>query len=463
MNVPVTIDLLVKDGLLVTVDTERRVIRNGAVAITDGRIVYVGKVDEVSHRYAPKKIIDAEDFIVLPGLIDAHVHIGADNLARGIVPDDAGPKWIHEWGLPLYAAMRPEEEHLGAQLSCLEMILNGTTTFGEGGTVRDMAASVMAIDAAGLRAVLAPWVWDLVEEPAVLHQTADSALALTQDLIARYHGAAGGRVHMAASCINPSLCSRNLLTGLMGIATAQGVSFHYHHGSNRGSVDAYIANHGRRPLLDFAELGILAPNVRTTHMIHLNDDEVKVLAQSGASVTHCPQTALKLGYGATAVGKFPEMIAAGTPVALGTDGVNTSGNQDLFKAMQLAAGIFKDAREDATVMSAETALEMATIVGARALGLEDEVGSLETGKRADLILINRHAPEFNPLIDVVNALVYGSDGRNVHTVIVGGKVIMKEREVLTLNAEELYSQVQKVAPKLIERAGVVPQPRWPPI
>jgi len=457
----VNVDLLIKDGLIVTVDAQRRVISSGAVAIAEGRIVDVGKTDEIARRYSADEVLDATDFIVLPGLIDSHVHISAEHLTRGIVTDDAGPEWLGKWGLPLYAALTPEDEYLGAKLSCLEMIRNGTTTFGEGGTVRDMAATVQAIDEARLRAVLAPWISDSSSGSLLLSLETESALALTEDLIVKFNGAAGGRVQMAASFVTASACSHELLQGLMEIADRNGVTFHYHHGSTRESVEAYVSRHGRRPLLDFADLGVLAPNVRTTHMVHLNDDEVQVLAESGASVAHCPQTALKLGYGATAVGKFPEMLAAGVPVTLGTDGANTSDNLDLFKVMQLAAGLFKDARENASLIPAESALEMATIRGAHALGLEDELGSLDTGKRADLILISRHAPEFNPLIDVVNALVYGSDGRNVDTVIVDGKVIMQAKEVLTLDAEKLYAEVAKASPKLIARAGLKPQPRWP--
>ena len=156
----VNVDLLIKDGLIVTVDAQRRVISSGAVAIAEGRIVDVGKTDEIARRYSADEVLDATDFIVLPGLIDSHVHISAEHLTRGIVTDDAGPEWLGKWGLPLYAALTPEDEYLGAKLSCLEMIRNGTTTFGEGGTVRDMAATVQAIDEARLRAVLAPWISD---------------------------------------------------------------------------------------------------------------------------------------------------------------------------------------------------------------------------------------------------------------------------------------------------------------
>jgi cytosine/adenosine deaminase-related metal-dependent hydrolase len=457
----IAVDLLITHGLVVTLDPARRVIADGAVAMADGRIVEVGKTAALEERYQAGRVIDAGDFIVMPGLVDAHVHITAEHLTRGLAIDDAGPAWMGDWALPLYGAITPEEERAGALLSCLEMIRNGTTTFGEGGTAKDISSSVAAVEQAGLRGVLSPWTWDRPSLPGALEMGADEALARTSDAIARFHGAAEGRVRIATSCISPALCSPGLRRALKDLADEHGLTYSFHHGSTRQQVDGYLAAHNRRPFVDYAEEGILGPNVRATHMVHLDADELAALVASGTSVAHCPQTALKLGYGATTVGRFPEMIAAGVPVALGTDGVNSSDNQDMFKAMQLVAGLFKDAREDAALVPAEHAIEMATLVGARALGLDDEVGALEPGKRADLILIDRRAPELTPLIDVANALVYASDGRNVDTVIVGGTVIMEGRKVLTIDADALYAEVREMAPKLIERAGLTPRPRWP--
>ncbi|MGH7320349.1 MAG: amidohydrolase family protein [Candidatus Rokuibacteriota bacterium] len=461
MNDPVAVDLLVAGGLVVTLDAARRVLADGAVAVRGSRIVEVGRTPDLRARYSADRVIDASDLVMMPGLVDAHVHITAEHLARSVAPDDAGPRWTMEWAVPLYAATTPEEEHAGALLSCLEMIKNGTTTFGEGGTARDLAASADAVTQAGIRGTLGLWTWDRRPEPAALHQTADEALARTDDAIRRFHGAADGRVRVAAACINPVFCTPELACGLKRLADAHGVTFAYHHGNTRQNVDAYVAAHGRRPLLEWADLGLLAANVRTTHMVHLDDAELRALVASGASVAHCPQTALRLGYGATAAGRFPEMLAAGVTVALGTDGVNSSDNQDMFKAMQLAAGLFKDAREDATLIAAETAIEMATLAGARALGLERQVGSLEAGKQADLILLSRRAPELTPLLDVANTLVYATDGRNVDTVIVGGRVLMERRRVATIDEDALYARVREIAPRLIERAGLHPRPRWP--
>jgi cytosine/adenosine deaminase-related metal-dependent hydrolase len=457
---PAAADLLIAGGVVVTMDAERRVLRDGAVAVRAGRILEVGPTADLGARYRAARILDASDFLVLPGLVDGHVHITAEHVARGVAPDDAGPRWTLDWAVPLYAAVTPEEERLGALLSCLEMIRNGTTCFGEGGTTKDAAAVAGAIEAAGIRGTIGLWTWDRCPEPAALHQAADRALARTQEAIRRFHGSAGGRVRVAAACINPLFCSEALTRGLKALADRHGTTLAYHQSPTRQIVAAYLAERGRRPVIDCAEQGLLAPNVRTTHMVHLDDAEVDAVVASGASVTHCPQTCLRLGYGATAAGRVPELLARGVPVALGTDGVNSSDNQDLFKAMQLAAGLFKDAREDASLLPAETVVEMATLQGARALGLEGEVGSLEVGKHADLILLDRRCPELTPLLDVANALVYGVDGRAVHTVIVGGRVVMEARRVLTIDEEALYRAGRAAAPRLLERAGLRPRSRW---
>ena len=461
MEEPRTIDLLIAGGVVVTVDEDRRVLGDGAVAIDEGRIVAVGPTAEVAARHRAERRIDGADHIAMPGLVDAHVHITAETLTRGLAADDAGHRWMFDYALPLYGAVTPEEELAGARLACLEMLRNGTTTFGEGGTAIDIAASARAVEEAGMRGVLSPWTWDRMQTPQSLAFDTETAARRSRDAIDRHHGTAGGRVMVATSCVNPALCSPELLAELKGLADRHATSFTFHHGSSVEPVEAYIAAHGRRPLLDFDDLGILGANTRTTHMVHLDDDEMAVLIESGASVAHCPQTAYRLAYGVARHGRFPEMIAAGIPLGLGTDGVNSADNQDLFKAMQLAAGLFKDARLDPSLVPAETAVEMATIGGARCLGLEAEIGSLEVGKRADVILLDRRAPELTPLIDVANALVYATDGRNVAHVFVGGVEVVRAGEVQSLDADALLAEVCAIAPLLIARAGLEARPRWP--
>lgn len=455
------VELIVSGGVVVTMDERRRVLGDGAVAVDAGRIVAVGPTAEVEAAHRPARRIDAGGHIVMPGLVDTHVHITAETLTRGLALDDAGHRWMWDYALPLYAAITEEEEFVGASVACLEMLRNGTTTFAEGGTAIAIGASARAVEIAGQRAVLSPWTWDLMRDYEGLRFDTDQALRRNEDAIRAHHATADGRISVATSCVTPGLCSPALLTGLKAMADRHATTFTFHHASSVEPVDAYVAKHGRRPLLDHAELGILGPNTRTTHMVHLDDDELAVLAESGASVAHCPQTAFRLAYGAGRHGRFPEMLARGIAVGLGTDGVNSSDNQDLFKAMQIAAGLFKDARQAPKLMPAEMVVEMATITGARALGMADEIGSLEAGKRADLILIDRRVPELTPLLDVANALVYATDGRNVRRVFVGGRELMRDGEALTLDAERCLAEVERLAPALIARAGLTPRPRWP--
>jgi cytosine/adenosine deaminase-related metal-dependent hydrolase len=454
---PATVDLLVAGGVVVTVDAARRVLPDGAVAVRDGRIVEVGPTADLRARYRATRTIDATDFVTMPGLVDAHTHVSVEHLARSLPPDAAGHRWMMEWAAPLYAAVTPEEERVAALLACHDLIRNGTTTFGEGNTIRDIAAVAGAVEQAGLRAVLGVWTWDRPAEPRALRQTVDQALARNADAIARYHRTAGGRITVATSCVHPVLCTTELLKGLRALASEKGVGLAYHHASSRQPVDQYVATHGRRPLLDFSDLGILGPDVRTVHMVHLDAAELDVLVRSGASVAHCPQTGLRLAYGITAVGCFPEMIARGVRVGVGTDGVMCADSVDLFKAIKLAAGLFKDAREDPTLIPAEKAIDLGTIDAARVLGLEREVGSLEAGKSADLILLDRRTPELTPLLNVTNALVYGVDGRCVDTVIASGRILMEGRRVLTVDVERLYTEARLLAPQLIARAAVRPK------
>jgi cytosine/adenosine deaminase-related metal-dependent hydrolase len=455
------IDLIVGGGLTVTMDPARRVLANGAVAVDRCRIRDVGPAAEIARRYRARQTIDATDFVVLPGLVDAHVHIGAEHLTRGSYRGDPGHEWLLRWAAPVYGAITPEEEHVAAQLSCIEMLRNGTTTFGEGGSVVHMAAVAEAVLASGLRGVLAPWCWDRTDGPAAFRKDAARNLDDLDRCLAILKGYGSDRLIGAASCISPVFCSPALLAGLTAIARSRGITLHFHHGGSRTTVDAYADRLGKRPVEHFEELGLLAPNTRMSHMVHLDAREIAILARTGATVTFCPQTALRLAYGATQAGRVPELVAAGVNVSLGTDGVNSSDNQDMFKALQLVVGLFADAREDTAILSAEQALEMATIKGAEALGLADEVGSLEPGKSADLILVDRRSPELTPLLDVANALVHACDGRLVDTTIICGRVVMQGRRIAGLDEAAVYGKARRMAGPLMERAGIAARPGWP--
>jgi cytosine/adenosine deaminase-related metal-dependent hydrolase len=218
---------------------------------------------------------------------------------------------------------------------------------------------------------------------------------------------------------------------------------------------------GVSPIQHLADLEVLGPHLRLVHMNHVEDAELDLLHASDTRIVHCPGTAFRLAYGASTHGKFPEMLAAGLTVGLGTDGANAGDQLDMSRPIYLAAGLFKDARRDPTMIPAETALEMATIHGARSIGWGDEIGSLEAGKKADVVLLRRDRPEMTPLINVANALVYAADGRSVDTVLVDGKVVVRHGHLTTLDENEVYAEVNRLAPGLIARSGLPLQRRWP--
>jgi len=456
------IDLLLDGGLVVTLDAQRRVIEDGAVAISGDRIVAVGKREALQREYQPTRVIDARRRVVRPGYIDAHVHVTAETLARGLFPDSVGQRaWIREWATHLYAAIEPEEEHVAALLSSVELLRNGVTTFCDGGTIKHVGQVARAIEATGLRGILGRWTWDRVPKPAAFRQTAESALAATEEMVQRFHGAADGRIRTMAAVINIETCSERLLSGLRDLAERRSLLLNFHQSAYADYVPEAQAAWGVSPVEHLRDLGLLGPRTRLVHMNHVSAAEIELLAATQTRVVHCPGTAFRLAYGASTHGRFPEMVARGISVGLGTDGGDAGDQLDLSRAMYLAAGLFKDSRQDSSCIPAETALEMATLHGARSIGLEDEIGSLEPGKKADVVLLDRDRPEMVPLINVANCLVYATDGRSVDTVLVDGRIVVSHGRSVTLDEPALYREAEQLSPHLVRRSGLPLQQRWP--
>ena len=225
--------------------------------------------------------------------------------------------------------------------------------------------------------------------------------------------------------------------------------------------EGFAAEFGQRPMVHLDELGVLADDVCITHCVHVDDRELAAMARTGSSVAHCPTTALKVSYGVTQIGRMPEMVQRGINVSIGTDGNNASNYSDLMRAMYLVAGLFKDARMDPQLFPAESVLEMATLGGARSLGMQADIGSLEPGKRADLVLHDTDRPEWRPLLNVVNQLVWSADGRGVHTVLVDGRVVVEDGAVTGLDEAKLWRDVQQAGEAITIRAGLPDKAKWP--
>ncbi|MEU9335540.1 amidohydrolase family protein [Streptomyces sp. NPDC048290] len=467
MNSPSTTapaDTLIVNTLVVTMDDSRRVITDGALALKDDKIVAVGKTDEITARWHSDTVIAGERFVVTPGLINTHVHITGEPLTRGFVPDDTPfLENVFEWLTPIHTHYTEDDEHISAQLAALEMLKSGTTSFLEAGTIRFIDPVVEALSEIGIRARVGPWAWDLVPEPEILRMTTAEAIARLTDTMAKYGSVADGRVQAWPIIIGHTCCSDELWRAAKALSLEHGTGFSAHMSPAAMDPEGFLAAFGQRPMVHLDELGVLDRNVVLTHAVHVDDDEVARLARTGTSISHCPTTALKVSYGVTQIGKFPEMVAAGVNVAIGTDGNNASNYHDLMRATYLVAGLFKDARRDATIFPAEDAFAMATRGGARALQAEHEIGSIEPGKKADLVLHDTHRPEWRPLHNVANQLVWSADGRGVHTVFVDGRRVVDDYRCTTIDEDALLRRAQTAGEGIVARSGLPDRAKWPTV
>jgi 5-methylthioadenosine/S-adenosylhomocysteine deaminase len=444
---------------VVTVDPRRRIIQDGSVLIDAGRIDRVGKAAELADAPADR-VIDARHLVVVPGFMNGHMHISYAHAVRGIFPDDLGSPLAHVFRLQ--AAMTEEEEYYTSLLALVELLKNGTVCFVDPGSTKFPDACLQAYEDAGIRVILGEGVTDR-DAPFTLprYPTAE-AIARTASFIEKWDGRLDGRLRAWAMPFSPETCSADLLRGLRRVADEQGTGLTLHHGSGPQARTDYLARHGLRPTEYLESIGVLGPNVLLAHALGLDDAEIGCLARTGTAVTMCPSTAAKGGRGVPEHGRMPELLARGVRVALGSDSPNNSNYLDLVRSMNMAAVQYKDARQDTRQIPAETALEMATLLGARALGLGDDLGSIEPGKRADLVLFDTQRPEWQALFNPINNLVYNADGRSIHTVIVDGRIVVDAYRQSFVDEPRLFATVQEIGERLQARTGTgFPRSRWP--
>lgn len=457
-------DLLIEGGFAVTMDAGRRIIRDAAVAVVGDRIAAVGKTAEVKAAFSSPHVIDARDKLVLPGFVNSHLHF-YHQLHRGVAPD-----WLdgHEWSNYVHSKfapfITPEAERWAALATLIETLRSGVTTFLAAGSYNPSVV-MEAIGAVGLRgfegrrtfdrAILGHcWLVDdtetcLRENERVLREFAD--------------GRAGGRIRPCVDIVGLGRCTDELLVKSKEMADRHGALLNLHECAFAQQVAEVKSRTGRTPIAHLEHLGVLGPNVVLVHMIHVTDEEIAILKRHEAKVIHCPTTALKLTYGLSRAGRFPEMMDAGVTVAIGSDCGDCSNYNDMIRVMYLAALLFKDARSDAKLMGAETALEMATLAGARALGLEHEIGSLEPGKKADVVLISTRRADWIPVHNEIYNLIYSASASSVDTVLVDGRVIFQGGRVLMVDEEEVLARTQEHAVSVRRTAGLEPTYKWPVI
>ncbi len=444
---------------VVTMDPERRIIADGAIVISGSRITQVGKSDDLAHVPADT-VLEAEGMVVTPGFVNGHMHISYAHAVRGLFPDNLGANYLPNV-FRLQAAMTPEDEYSTSLLAITELLKYGTTTFVDPGTTTHLDVCLDAYRQAGCRIVVG---WNVLDRPNPLNlpiYETDEAIRLTQETVDRYHGALDGLVSAWAMPFSSEFCSADLLRATHAIAESAGTRSTLHFNSGPRWIQHCQQEHRCTPTEYLDRCGVLTPAMTLAHCLGISDDEAQLIGECGAAVVMCPTAAIKGGARMTHQGLLPELIGYGAVVGLGTDAGNNSNLLETLRSIYLAAVLYKDGRGDVGIMPAETALELGTIGGAAALGMDDIIGSVEPGKAADLVLFDTRRSEWAALHNPVNSLVYNADGRSVHTVIVNGRVVVENHRPLFVDEAELVAQVQKSGDALIERAAVNFDSRWP--
>lgn len=451
-------DLLVTGGDVVTMNAAREVLTGGTVAIRDGRILAVGNTARLRAEHPGTAELDATGCVVIPGLVNAHQHVTGDPLARSCIPDDLPPgDSIFAWSVPLHAAHTAEDDSLSASLAAVESLRLGVTTLVEAGTVAHPVAVGTALAGAGIRATVGTWGWDIQDGPFAA--PAAEVLARQRAVLDRFPG--GGRITGWVTLVGHSLASDELLGGAADLARERRTGMTMHMSPTSSDPDVYLERTGVRPLIHLERLGVLGPHLLLAHGVWLDDAEIDALLRTATAVAYCPWAYLRLGQGVSRAGRHAEIVRRGGRVALGCDASNAGDQLDILRTAALAAGLAKDTAVEATAMTAARAFELATIDGAQAIGMADEIGSLEAGKQADLVLLDTRGPEWTPRGDLALQLVWSADGHCVRDVLVAGRIVVRDHNCLTVDESALRAEAALAAPALRERAGISMRPTWP--
>jgi 5-methylthioadenosine/S-adenosylhomocysteine deaminase len=440
---PTEATLLVSGGIVVTMDPARRVLAPGAVAVRGREIVAVGPADAIEREYPSATRIDATGRIVLPGLVNTHTHAPMV-MYRGLADDLALMDWLQQYIFPAEAkTVAPAFVRAGTRLAALEMIRSGTTTYADMYYFEEEIAR--ETKKAGLRGVLGQTI---IGFPAPDARTPQDALARTEAFIREFKD--DDLIVPAVAPHSAYLLDREALLASRDLARKHGVPLLIHLAETEDEVKTIRERHAASPTGYLESIGFWAPTTVAAHGVWMSPDDIGTLTRRQVGVSHNPESNMKLASGTAPV---PQYLAAGTRLGLGTDGAASNNDLDMFEAMRATALLHKLTTRDPRSVPATAVLEMATIGGARVLGLDRLVGSLEPGKRADLIVVSADHPRMTPLYDAVSHLVYVARGDDVETTIVNGQVLMRDRRVLTLNEQEVLAESRRLAEEVRKAVG----------
>ena len=434
-----SVDLIISGGTVVTMDGEKRLILNGAIAVDNDKIVAVDTAGEIARQFSSKQIINAEGKVVIPGLINTHTHVPM-TLFRGISDDLDLQEWLTKYIFPAEAKNVTEDfVRVGTKLGLAEMIRGGTTTYCDMYYFEDAIAD--ETQKAGMRGVLGETVIDF---PVPDNKTWSEAMNYTEKFINKWKN--NSLIIPAIAPHAPYTVSTEHLLDVKKMSDKTNAPIVIHVAETQKEIDDSLAAKKLRPVDYLASLNFLNNKVIAAHVVFANDEELNLLQKFGVGIAHNPQSNMKLASG---VAPVPQMLKMNLPVGLGTDGAASNNDLDMWEEMDSAAKLHKVFTKDPKVLTAEQAFEMATIRGARALHLENLIGSIETGKRADIAIVDFDSLHQTPYFNIYSALVYSTKASDVRDVIVNGKVIMRDRRLITLNESDIKKGANAYRTKII--------------
>ncbi|MEZ4774111.1 MAG: amidohydrolase [Bacteroidia bacterium] len=432
------VDILITGATIITSDDVRPVIDEGFLAVRHGKIIDLGKMADLGQKYSGEKIIDATGQLVMPGLINTHTH-AAMTLFRGLANDLPLQEWLEKHIWPAEARyVRGETVHTASLLAVAEMIQAGTTTFCDMYFFEEEVAR--AAKSSGMRAVVGEGILDF---PTPDHPSPDKALAYTVELIRKWEN--DPLISVAIAPHSPYTCSETLLRKCRHFADSLDVRLMIHLSETRKEVSDMKTLRNQSPVEYLDQIGFLGPDVNAAHCVQVSEKDIAILASKGVGVSHNPQSNMKLASG---VAPVPAMLKAGLAVGLGTDGVASNNDLNLWEEMNTTSLLQKVFLNDPTAMNPKAVIKMATIDGAKILGLDNKIGSLKAGKQADLIIVDLKEPHNQPQYDIFSLLVYSTDAADVETVIVDGKIVMENRQLLTIDEAEVLANFSRITSEI---------------
>ncbi len=412
-------------------------IKKGSVLIENDKIIDINGNKGLKDA---DEIINGEKKVLMPGLVNTHTHLSM-SLLRGLADDLQLDTWLNDHIWPVEANLTGDYCYAGALLACIEMIKSGTTTFNDMYFFMDHVAK--AVDEAGLRGMLCHGMIDLGDE-----EKRKAEFKETMRIIEKCHNSADGRIKVAFGPHTPYTCSEELLRGVRKKADKLGLKIHIHVSETQFEVQQIMEAHGSRPFEYLNEIGFLGDDVIVAHAVWLRDKEIEIIKEKNVSLSHNAASNMKLASGISPVSK---LINEGVNVSIGTDGAASNNNLDMIEEIKTAALLQKVNTLDSTVLPAQKVFEMATINGAKALGLQDEIGTIEVGKKADLVLLDMNVPHLTPFRHPVSHLVYSANGADADTVICNGEILMKNKKLEVFDEAEVIKLAQNAAEDLLSK------------